>query len=377
MLHNQVSPLRQVLGKAGRIETHGSAYRLTIGPDERDVDRFEALVARERAQIGIDPEGAADDLREALGLWRGAPLADLAFESFAQTEIVRLEERRSAAFEAGVDAELALGRHTDLIAELEAAVAQQPLRERRYGQLMLGLYRCGRQAEALDVYRRARATLVEEIGVEPGAELRALQEAILAQDPTLDAPPGRPDLPVGLEGGSPVLAGRDDELGELVALVADACKGRGGLVFVSGPRGIGKTRLAAELAREARRRRMAVLYAGAADPLAAVSEAGDGRQATLLIVDNADDASHEVLERVAALSGSSARRRLLVLVLHRRFDPPAIFDRQPARRLALGTLGYAAVAEIASLGSLARKPGCAKSIYFGRDDRPDSIRPAR
>ena len=128
------------------------------------------------------------------------------------------------------------------------------------------------------LYRRARATLVEEIGVEPGAELRALHEAILAQDPALDAPPARPDLPAGLEGGSPVLAGRDGELAELVALVADACDGRGGLVFVSGPRGIGKTRLAQELAREARRRRMVVRYAGARRP-ARRGLTGAGRRA--------------------------------------------------------------------------------------------------
>ena len=345
MLHNQVSGLRQVLGRNGRLETHGSAYRLNVAPGERDVDRFEELVARGRAHTQTDPERAAEALRQALGLWRGPPLADLAFEAFAQTEITRLEERRWAAFEARVDAELALGRHADLVAELEAAVAEQPLREHLHGQLMLALYRCGRQAEALEAYRSARTTLVEEIGVEPHAELRALQEAILAQDAALDAPPGPADLPAGLDGGSPVLAGRDRELAELVALLADACDGHGGLVFVSGPRGIGKTRLAQEVAREALRRRMAVLYAGAADALAAVSAA----TATLLIVDDADDANVEVLERAAALSGSSSRRRLLVLVLHRGPEPPAVFDGRPARRLVLGPLGNDAVAEIASL----------------------------
>jgi DNA-binding SARP family transcriptional activator len=170
MLHNQVSSLRQVLGHDGRLETVGSAYRLNLGPEERDVDRFDALVAR----------GA---LREALDLWRGPPLADLAFEPFAQIEIVRLEERRWAAFEAWADAELGRGLHGVLIAELEAAVAQQPLRERLHGLLMLALYRAGRQAEALDAYQRARRTLVEEVGLEPGPELRALQEMILAQVP--------------------------------------------------------------------------------------------------------------------------------------------------------------------------------------------------
>jgi DNA-binding SARP family transcriptional activator/WD40 repeat protein len=348
MLHNQVFALRQVLGRDGRLETHGSAYRLNVGPSERDVDRFEELVAAGRASMETDPERAAETLRQALGLWRGDALSDLAFESFAQTEIARLEERRWAAFEAWGEAELALGRHADLVAELEAAVAAQPLRERLHGQLMLALYRCGRQAEALEAYRAARATLVEEIGVEPSVELRALQAAILAQDAALDPPPQPMDLPAGLVGGSPTLAGRTRELAELVALVAEACDGRGGLVFVSGPRGIGKTRLAQELARDALRRRTVVLYAAAADPVT-VAQAEDGERATLLIVDDADDAAGEALARVAALAGSSARRRLLVLVLHRRPEPPAIFDGLPARRLVLGPLGSDAVAEIARL----------------------------
>ena len=185
MLHNQVSALRQALGRNGRLETLGSAYRLNVAPGERDIDRFEELVARGRSQTDRDPERAAKTLREALGMWRGPPLADLAYESFAQAETARLEERRWAAFESCVEAELAIGRHADVVAELEAAVKEQPLREHVHGQLMLALYRCGRQAEALEAYRRARATLVEEIGIEPGAELRALQDAILAQDPLL------------------------------------------------------------------------------------------------------------------------------------------------------------------------------------------------
>ncbi|MGH2825084.1 MAG: AfsR/SARP family transcriptional regulator, partial [Thermoleophilaceae bacterium] len=137
MLHNQVSALRQALGRNGRLETQGSAYRLNVAPGERDVDRFEELVARARGQMEADPEGAAETLRRALRLWRGPPLSDLAYERFAQAEILRLEERRWAAFEARVEAELALGRHADLVSELEAAVAEQPLREHLQGQLML------------------------------------------------------------------------------------------------------------------------------------------------------------------------------------------------------------------------------------------------
>jgi DNA-binding SARP family transcriptional activator len=183
MLHNQVSGLRQALGRNGRLETRGSAYRLNVHPGERDVDRFEELFTSGRAQIEADPHVASEKLRQALELWRGPPLSDLSYERFAQTEIARLEERRWAAFEARVEAGLALGRPADLISELEAAVAEQPLREHLRGQLMLALYRCGRQAEALEAYRAARRTLVEEIGVEPGRELQALQDAILARGP--------------------------------------------------------------------------------------------------------------------------------------------------------------------------------------------------
>jgi WD40 repeat protein/DNA-binding SARP family transcriptional activator len=349
MLHNQVSALRRVLGRNGRLETHGSAYRLNVRPGERDVDRFEELVVRGRALMEADPEGAAETLGRALDLWRGAPLADLAYEPFAQTEIARLEERRWAAFEARVEAELALARHADLVSELEAAVAQQPLREHLHGRLMLALYRCGRQAEALEAYRTARRTLVAEIGVEPGAELRELQDAILAQDPALDAPPGKGELPSALEGGSPLLAGRDREFAQLVALLADACEGRGGVVLLSGPRGIGKTRLAVELAREALRRRAAVLYARAGTPPGDALAAVRSGRPTLLIVDDADEASADALRRTAAVGAETPRSRLLLLVLHRGREPPAALGAQPTRRLELGPLDHESVAEIARL----------------------------
>jgi WD40 repeat protein/DNA-binding SARP family transcriptional activator len=352
MLHNQVSALRQAL-RNGRLETHGSAYRLNVHPGERDVDRFEELLASGRGRIETDPDGAAEKLRQALELWRGPPLSDLSYERFAQTEIARLEERRRVAFEARVEAELALGRHADLVSELEAAVAEQPLREHLHGQLMLALYRCGRQAEALEVYRRARGTLVEEIGAEPGTELRALQDAILAQDPALDAPPGPEELPAALAGGSPILAGRDRELAELIGLLADACEGRGAVVFVSGPHGSGKTRLAAELAREALRRRVTVVYTRAddatAESLAAIRRAGESERPVLLVVDDADDAGREVLDCAAAISGDSAQRRLLLVVLHARPEAPSAFAAEAERSVELGPLGEEAMAEIARL----------------------------
>src|SRR6266516_2066939 len=144
---------------------------------------------------------AADRLREALALWRGPPLAEFAYDSFAQIEIARLEELRLSGIEERIEADLALGRDRDIIPELEALVAKNPLRERLRGQLMLALYRSGRQAHALDAYQRARRTLVEELGIEPGPALQRLEQAILQQDGSLEL--GRQP--------TPTVAGRDEE----------------------------------------------------------------------------------------------------------------------------------------------------------------------
>ena len=127
-------------------------------------------------------------MREALAIWRGPPLADLAYEPFAQTEIARLEELRLAALDRRIDADLASGRHADLVGELQALVAEHPLRERLRCQLMTALYRSARQAEALDVYSAARRKLSEELGLEPSEELKQLEQAILRQDPALELP---------------------------------------------------------------------------------------------------------------------------------------------------------------------------------------------
>ena len=128
-------------------------------------------------------------LREALALWRGPPLAEVASAPFAPAEIARLEEQRLAALELRVEADLAAGRHAELVGELQQLTSQHPWRERLHAQLMLALYRSGRQADALEAYRHAREVLVEQLGIEPGAELHDLHEAILAHDPALDAPP--------------------------------------------------------------------------------------------------------------------------------------------------------------------------------------------
>ena len=189
IVQGYVSNLRRVLG-GGRLVTRGRGYLLRVEPDQLDVDRFEALVAEgQRASLNGDPQTAAIRLRAALGLWRGPPLAEFAYESFAQPEIARLGEARLAAVESRVAAELALGHHAELVGELEALAREHPLREGFTAQLMLALYGSGRQAEALDAYRNARVRLAEELGLEPGPELKTLQTAILNQEPWLAESP--------------------------------------------------------------------------------------------------------------------------------------------------------------------------------------------
>jgi eukaryotic-like serine/threonine-protein kinase len=233
--------------------TRPPGYELRLAPGQLDLQRFERLVAEARA---ADPATAAAKLRDALALWRGPPLADLAYESFCQAEIARLDELRLAALEDRLRADLELGRHVESVGELERLVADHPLRERPRELLMLALYRSGRQAEALDAYQAARAALVDELGIEPGRELRQLQQAILEQDPSLD--PATPATAAAETPGG-VFVGRERELGELVAGLDDAFAGRGRLFLLAGEPGIGKSRLADQVVAEARLRRADVL----------------------------------------------------------------------------------------------------------------------
>src|SRR5919206_572403 len=185
-----VSQLRKLLPE-GSLETVPPGYRLAVAPEAIDLSRFEELAHQGRAALGIgDAAAAAQALGEALALWRGPALADLALEEFAQAEAARLEELRLGVLEDRIEADLALGRHGPLVAELERLIAENPFRERLRAQLMLALYRSGRQAEALAVYQRTRRTLVDELGIEPGESLRQLEQAILAHDPALDPPAG-------------------------------------------------------------------------------------------------------------------------------------------------------------------------------------------
>ena len=167
-IHRQVSELRQALGSATAVETLPPGYRLRVGPDDLDLERFERLTADGTEALARgDAAGAAIRLRDALGLWRGEPLADLAFEPFAAPAIARLQELYLGALEARIEADLRLGATAGLAAELDGLVAEHPLRERLHGLRMLVLYRTGRQQEALEAFRTLRRALVDAFGIEP------------------------------------------------------------------------------------------------------------------------------------------------------------------------------------------------------------------
>lgn len=165
--------------------TQPPGYLLRVDPDAIDAVRFKRLVAEGRGLLLDDPESAAARLAESLSLWRGSALEDVTYETFAQADIQRLEELRMSAVEDLIEAELTMGRHSDLVGQLESQVAANPLRERLWGQLMLALYRIGRHADALATYRRLSDILGQELGLEPSPELRLLEERILLDDPTL------------------------------------------------------------------------------------------------------------------------------------------------------------------------------------------------
>ena len=203
-LQVHVSRLRKALdagagnGAGAAIVTREHGYQLRLDPDRLDAHHFERLVAEGRRELATgDPKRAAAAFEAALSLWRGAPLAGLGQEAFVPREAARLEDLRLAALEDLNEAKLALGQHSELVGELEALIGEHPYRERLRAQLMLALYRCERQADALQAYQNARRTLVEELGIEPGERLRELERAVLAQDPALAAPAALPGVGAG------------------------------------------------------------------------------------------------------------------------------------------------------------------------------------
>jgi predicted ATPase/DNA-binding SARP family transcriptional activator len=237
-----VSKLRQVLGDAGRIEARSRTYLLRADPQELDLSRFRQLVEEAReALAGGDPSRAARGLRESLALWRSRPLAELDDEPGVQELVLELEEEHVAAIELCVGAELEAGRGDDLVPELQELVAEYPARERLHADLMRALHRAGRREDALDAYGRAKELLLNELGLEPSANLRELEAAIRRRDPALTPEPPELRARRHLPAQPNQFIGREREVEEIVELITT-----GGirLVTLTGTGGIGKTRLA-------------------------------------------------------------------------------------------------------------------------------------
>ena len=335
-LQIQVSYLRKRLGggSGGQpLVTRPGGYALMVDDDDVDARRFERLVRDAAGTAMRDPASALDRYEEALGLWRGEAYADVLGEPFAVGEATRLEELRLAAIESRNEVQLVLGRHGELVGELSGLVNEHPLRERLHGQLMLALYRSGRQADALRAFERARSTLADQIGVDPGPELRRLERQILDQDPALEWRPPDVDTPVAVDSegaGAPgppspppppppwsatmrpvaplpiptsPLVGREVEIVRVRQLLE-----RSRIVTLTGPAGAGKSRLALEVADAAVVGDDRTVWYVDLDPVEDPDQVAPTVAATLAIpIGPDDDAAHAVAASLAS------RRGLLVL----------------------------------------------------------------
>jgi DNA-binding SARP family transcriptional activator len=402
-LQSHVKRLRRALepararGAAGEVlVTRQPGYLLRVGPGTLDAARFEELAAKARRALADgSAEAAGSLLREALALWRGQAFEEFLDGDVAVAESDRLAELRLVAVEDRVEANLRLGRHRELVAELEGLVRDQPLRERLWAQLLVALYRSGRQADALLAYQRARSVLVEELGIDPGTELRRVHAAVLAQDPGLELPPTAeaapsPPLPEALQPVGPPFVGRAAELAWLRAAWTRAAHGQGGMVVLAGGPGMGKTRLAAELAREVHDRGGLVLYGRCTpepnDPLQPFTQAlarlgasledgsGAGRspaavghrltelvggrpdRSVLLVLDDLHLAQTTALEALTAVVAATATRRLLVLGAYRdeaaSSGPAALVARLDSTGAAWRRLGPFGEGEVAQMLAL-------------------------
>ena len=264
-LHSLISQLRRALGTdAGALVTRPSGYLLDVDPADVDVGMFTQLSREGRAQLAAGESGAASDtLRAALALWRGPPLAGIGVAELVRTVVPGWEEARLAVLEDRVDADLSSGRRGDLVVELDAELAEHPLRERLRGQLMLALYRSGRRADALALYRRGREVLADELGLDPGPALQDLHRAILTDDPGLTAPPAPAEVPVRVPAVPAQLpadiadfTGRAKQVDRIRDLIVDRLDASPAVVVsaIAGKAGVGKTTLAVHVAHHLRSR---------------------------------------------------------------------------------------------------------------------------
>jgi DNA-binding SARP family transcriptional activator len=291
-VQRQISELRKALGSESVIETRSPGYVIRLAPEQLDLTVFERLAAEAcEAEAAGDVQRAASLLRQALDLWRGEALADLSYELFARAPIGRLEEIRLAVLEQRIAADLALGRHAELIPELEQLVVEQPLRERFRAQLMLALYGSGRQAEALEAYRQARQALVEGCGIEPGPALRQLERQILAQDPSLEMRPGEQPSGSGGTAERTVLAapGDDATIARLLALAEPLAKlpGRELIVarLVANERELGAANESLQAVREQAEETVRVAAFASDDPPADLVRLATAYDAALILLD--------------------------------------------------------------------------------------------
>src|SRR4051812_30326688 len=385
MVQIYVSGLRKVLPEDVLV-TSAPGYALRADPCDVDVGRLELLRAEAAEAIAAgDPARAAPALREALGLWRGPALAEFA-EPFAVQERMRLEELRVACLEDAIDAELALGRHGDVIAELESLIAQEPLRERLRGQLMLARYRNGRQADALAAHQDLRRTFSEQLGLEPSPRLRDLERAILMQDPALElapsptaAPPPAPDGEASAETRAPAPQRRTAEFARLEGALGRALEGERRGVFVTGEPGAGKTTLVGAFLAGAEAegflvaRGQCVDHRGTSEPylplLDALGRAADGahsRELAGVLAERAQSwlvqlpwlVEPDELAEIQAPATGITRARMLR-------DGGEALERPAARRpvvLVLEDLGWSDGATLDLIATLLRRPGPARIL---------------
>ncbi|HEY5989242.1 MAG TPA: BTAD domain-containing putative transcriptional regulator [Streptosporangiaceae bacterium] len=385
-----VARLRQALessqsgARASVMTRQGFGYMLRVRPEEVDALLFADLVARGQRAAGTGAHDLAARLfREALGMWRGAPYADFQDTAFGMSEAARLGEMRLAVLEGRIDADLALGRHDEVIGELEALVYQHPLRERFWGQLMLALYRAGRQSDALLTFRRARHHLVQVMGVEPGPALRELEAAVLAQDASLlhvpAAPVHQPPLPQSLARTGPVFLGREHLVKRLSRYWLETEHGRGGVVLVCGPAGSGRTRLVAEFAHRVHARGAVVhdfeeifpADTKAAEPGALIASA-KGRP-VLAVVDDADLKGADAIRFIEESAETASPTGVLVVAT---YDPANADSRLRAieqglameRRLTLEPLSDTSAAALVRryLGPAAEGEAVQSILSHGR-----------